>query len=383
MNCADKKLLNKRLCVRHFAKHHHSILLDPKQKRGRYIFPTNQDFSDIDLNFSIKNSQSNSSQTSDKNKSFNYEPLLATKNSEILELKSKIQDLEKENKNLLKQLKQQTSLKYATEIIKKEKDNSTPVGKIFLDLLLNKRHNYSEEEKSFCQNFYAKYPGAFVYLNKLLGNVLPSRRSLLRWQEFKELDLGIIPQVMSHLKSLKQELNECDRDVALIMDEMDIKKGIRYCPSRDKIVGYVHEIKRVPVMAKKALVFMIRGLNNVIGNMVVACFSTEKGIKGDELAVLICFIIKELKAICYRVRLVNQDQSGVNRRAYDLLGATLESPFFYVDEMKIWTVYDFPHLIKSVSYVKGFLCFFFILLSVYNFFILYGRINIILIKNIH
>lgn len=225
----------------------------------------------------------------------------------------------------------------------------TPTGKVVVDFLLNKRHLYSEEEKSFCRNFYAKFPGAYTYLNELLGFVLPARRTIIRWQEFKELDLGVIQQVMCHLKALNEDLKDCDRDLTLIMDEMDIKKGIRYCSSREKIVGYVHEIKQAPIMAKKVLVFMIRGLNNVIGNLVIAIFSTEKGIKGDELAVMIRFIIKELAAIGYRVRFVNQDQSGVNRRAFDLLGASVEEPYFDVDSLKVWTVFDIPHLFKSVS----------------------------------
>lgn len=348
--CADKELVNKRLCLRHFPKQHHNILLNPKIKRGRYIFPVNQEVSDLDLDSSDKNSQSDiCSQKSNQNKLPNYELLLAKKDIEILELKDKIKELESQNKTLLKEIKHKNSVKYASEIITNEMKNSEPVVKTFFDLLINKRRIYSEEEKAFCLNFYAKYPGAFVYLNKLLGSVFPSRRTLIRWQEFKELDLGLIPHVMSYLKSSKENLNECDRDLVLIMDEMDIKKGIRYCSSRDKIVGYVHQIQKVSVMAKKVLVFMIRGLNKVIGNVVVASFSTEKGIKGDELAVLIRFIIKELKAVGFRVRFVNQDQSGVNRRAYDLLGARVEEPYFYVDDMKVWTIYDIPHLIKSVS----------------------------------
>lgn len=103
---------------------------------------------------------------------------------------------------------------------------------------------------------------------------------------------------------------------------------------------------------------MIRGLNGVIGNFVIATYATEKGIKGQELALMIPFLIKELLAIGYKVRFVNQDQSGVNRKAYDLLGANLEKPYFYVENQKVFTVFDMPHLVKSVSiflnYYKNF-----------------------------
>lgn len=350
LNCPDKVLKNKKLCIRHFEKKYHSILLNPKLKRSRFIFPIRDTINDNELGIDKKNQMNNEPETSEKGKGQNYELLIAEKDKQIIDLKNKIVELEKNNKELRKEC---NTIKHAKNIINSKVENLTPVSRILLNILLDKRHLYSEEEKSFCQNLYAKYPGAYTYLNNLLGSILPTRRSLVRWQQFKELDLGIIPHVMAYLKSIKNDLNERDCDITLIMDEIDIKKGIQYCSSRDKIIGYVQLIKHSPVMAKKVLAFMIRGLNKVVGNVIVASFSTEKGVKGDELAVLIRFLIRELKSIGFRVVFVNQDQSGVNRRAYSLLGATIEEPYFYVDEMKVWTVYDVPHLIKSVSFISN------------------------------
>lgn len=71
---------------------------------------------------------------------------------------------------------------------------------------------------------------------------------------------------------------------------------------------------------------------------------------GHELSLLIPFVVRELKEIGYAVKIVNMDQSGVNRRAYSLLGVTKEEPSFFVDDQKVWAMFDLPHLYKSVSH---------------------------------
>lgn len=60
-------------------------------------------------------------------------------------------------------------------------------------------------------------------------------------------------------------------------------------------------------------------------------------------------MIRELQAIGYTVKLVNQDQSGANRKAFTLLGATKENLFFFVGDQKVFAMFDVPHLYKSVS----------------------------------
>lgn len=66
LNCDNKDLANKNLCIRHFPKHHHAILLNPNQRRGRYIFPISTALSDNDLEISVKSSQSNIGQAHEK-----------------------------------------------------------------------------------------------------------------------------------------------------------------------------------------------------------------------------------------------------------------------------------------------------------------------------
>lgn len=391
LTCDDKALTNKKLCIKHFDTKYHAILLNPNLKRGPHIHPvavassssiysqistppneiaperpvsslssSSVQISTLPSERAPKRPKLDYSPTSDKNydslvnKITNYELLLQKKDVEILELKQKLQEVENKNKGLYKELNSRDCLKFAADKIKSA-DNLTTAAKVLIDLLLIKNHIFSDIEKVFCQNFYAKFPGAYAYLNNLLGSALPSRRTLIRWQTFKDLNIGLIPEVMNHLKSLNENLSTSDRDVVLVLDEMDGKKGLRYCSTRDALIGYSHLIERKTTLAKKFLVFMVRGLSGVVGNIVVASYATEKGITGNELAMLIPYIIRELKAIGFNVCFVNQDQSGVNRKAFNVLGASIENPWFFIDELKVWTVFDIPHLFKSVSSLRFYL----------------------------
>lgn len=341
----DSALKKQKLCIKHFDAKFHNILLNPNLKRGRYIFPS---ANPATVSSSQNASMPSTSQSDENIIKSNYELLVQEKESEIFELKHKLNEALNENKSLMKELQKRDSIKFAIDKINNA-EKLTPAAKTMIDLLLIKNHRYSDSEKAFCQNFYGKFPGAYVYLNKMLGSCLPSRRTLVRWQTFKDLNIGLIPEVMGYLKSLNEKLNIKDKNIVLTLDEMDGKKGVRYCSTRDALIGYSHLTEQKPILAKKFLVFMVRGLNNTVGNVVIASYATENGIKGNELAILIRYLIKELKVINYSVCFVNQDQSGVNRKAFDVLGATIENPYFFVDEQKVWTVFDFPHLSKSVS----------------------------------
>lgn len=114
---------------------------------------------------------------------------------------------------------------------------------------------------------------------------------------------------------------------------MDGKRGLRYCSSRDELVGYVYLCEKKPVLAKNFLLFMIRGLNDILGNVVIASYATQKGVTGNELAIMIPYIIRELKAIGYNMCFTNQDQSGVNRKAF--------FPIFQNDSRCIWFTNQF------------------------------------------
>lgn len=170
----DKELKSKKLCVKHFDVKFHNILLSPDMRRGPYVHP-------IDYRNGAAPSQVSSRQT---NKiPTNYELLLQMKNDEIFELRHKIRQYQNENNKLKNELKKRESITYATDQIMKA-EQVTPVAKTLIDMLFNKKsHTYTANEKAFCQQFHGKFPGAYRYMNNVLGKVLPCRRTLIRWKK--------------------------------------------------------------------------------------------------------------------------------------------------------------------------------------------------------
>lgn len=357
-------LRNKRLCVKHFEQKFHHILMDPSAKRGRFIFPIGPNSGNLNKNDEIGESFYEVSETSGETnkksteseiektdkKQINYKILLEIKDDEINDLKKKLINLQIENKKLKQELVEATKLSFCVNRVLQSKDTLSDGAKIFVKVLLRPTTNkYGDDEKSFFQNIYFKNPGAYKFLSKMIGSGIPSSRTLIRWQLFKNFNTGIIPEIMSYLKIKCKELTEQERNVVLICDEMDGKKGLCYDSARDMMIGYEDILERSPKLAKKFMVFMLRGFTEKLGNVVIASFATEKGVDGRQLSILIPYIIRELKLIGYNVIVTNFDQSGPNRRAFSLLGVTTESPYFFVDSLKIFAMFDIPHLFKSVS----------------------------------
>lgn len=306
LNISDKTTLQtKKLCIQHFDKKYHATLLDPNSVRSRYIFPIpyNENKSHEAVGPTSPETNKRSFDcvdlpctSSEKKKPVNYELILQIKNDEINELKAKVKELTSQNSKLKTQLESAISLKSSVSRALESANNLCPVSKTLINLLVTgkKGHIYSADEKSFCQNFYYKYPGAFKYLRNILGSGLPSPRTLIHWQSMKQFNIGIIKEVMCHLKTIGESLTDEEKEVTLILDEMDGKRGLRYCKTRDMLVGYEHLLERSNKLAKKFLVFMIRGLNQKLGNFVFATFATEKGINGTFIIFLfIDFLSKE------------------------------------------------------------------------------------------
>lgn len=63
---------------------------------------------------------------------------------------------------------------------------------------------------------------------------------------------------------------------------------------------------------------------------------------------LLPMMIRILRDSNYDVLATVMDQSAVNRKSYSLLGATVEKPFFFVDEIQVFALFDYPYLRKSM-----------------------------------
>lgn len=187
LNCENKQLKNKKLCIRHFPKQHHMVLLNPNYKRGKFVHPVSDTLNDEEIENNVNDDAKRQKlEENEINKNQNYEVLIAEKDKKIINLETKIKELQEINSKIKKQLKECQTIKHAKTMINND-ENTTSVARSLINIILNKRHLFSDQEKQVCQNFYAKFPGAYKYLKNLLGNVLPNRRTLTRWHKFKAL----------------------------------------------------------------------------------------------------------------------------------------------------------------------------------------------------
>lgn len=277
----------KKLCLDHFEQKWHFVLRNPICKRSPFIFPVPYDSSSTSTSSCLDPVRSGESlkralpfDTTLHNKSkkcVNYDLLLRQKKDEISALTQKVKSLKLEVTKLSKEAKTKQSY---DQILSESHlgENS----KLLIKLLLCKKSvsTYDKNEKSLCQSLYYKNAGAYKHIRALLDNKLPSVRTLKRWHELSDLDVGIVKHVVAHLIKKGQELKAEDKELILLFDEMDGKRSLIYDSKRDLLVGFEDLYGRRPKLVKKFLTVMVRGLNNTIGNLIIANFATANGITG-------------------------------------------------------------------------------------------------------
>lgn len=143
---------------------------------------------------------------------------------------------------------------------------------------------------------------------------------------------------MEHLRKKANSLTSENRIAILLFDEMHIQKDLDYDGKKDIIQGYEDDGKtRQPQLAKYILVFMVRGLFCQY-QYFTSYYASAKGLTEKDLVDLIVNNI----SVC--------DQGSNNKKAYKVLGVTVEKPYFYLkDELtEIFAIFDKQHLIKSI-----------------------------------
>lgn len=140
-----------------------------------------------------------------------------------------------------------------------------------------------------------------------------------------------------------------ERVCAVLFDEIALKPKLDYNQSFDYIEGYedLGFLGRKNEIANTALVFYVRG---ILHNWKIPlCYFTSKGpVKGDILAKLIEEVIQGLKKLQLIPIALISDQGTNNRNAFKVLGATKLNPVITIHELKIFTIFDVPHLLKSL-----------------------------------
>lgn len=126
-------------------------------------------------------------------------------------------------------------------------------------------------------------------------------------------------------------------------------ENLKYSKEMDLVEGYedLGHLGRTEKTAKYSLVFMIRGLY-FTWKLPIAYFLSHTGVKGETLAKLIKDVISRLQKCNVLIKCIVCDQGSGNRSAMKFLGVSHQHPHFFVENTKIFGIYDTPHLIKSV-----------------------------------
>ena len=159
---------------------------------------------------------------------------------------------------------------------------------------------------------------------------------------------GFHNAVFEGLKIRATQMSENQRLCCLVFDEIAIKKRLTFQSNRDIVEGFeTIETTGVPCPATHACVFMVKGLKEK-WKQVIGYEFTHGTISVPNLKDLVLKCLRLLLDIGLHVKLIVCDQGSNNQSMYKKLGISPQEPYFYVNEEKIFAMYDPPHLIKSV-----------------------------------
>ena len=235
----------------------------------------------------------------------------------------------------------------------------------------------------WCLSIYLKSPSTYKHLRTSPFLFLPCKNTLLNYINFTDpgcgFNIDVISRLVQHVKF--DEINEFEKNVSLIFDEMKIKSGVVFSKTTGKLVGFCEmgeindEIEKFSKamesqaatekqflepgsdrnIAKYVIVFMVRG---IFSNLQYAFghFAGE-GFDSDQIFPCALEAIRILESIGLCVRAITADGSSPNRNYFNL--HKLENQENVKDGVVYWTynpwaplrkiyfICDVPHLIKT------------------------------------
>ena len=211
-----------------------------------------------------------------------------------------------------------------------------------------KGRRYNSNDKATALALYHSSPKTYRVLRKLF--LLPTTRTLRKHMQQVYIYPGFANSILSALR-IKAEGMESDTKLcSLVMDEMAIKERIQYNAGRDEVEGFEDFglLGKRTYVANHALVFMVRGLT-VKWKQPIGYFLSSGPVGGETLTKLLLEAIDKITDIGLEVKIVLSDQGSNNRKSLEtILKVSVDQPFFFHKNSKIFVMYDPPHLIKNI-----------------------------------
>lgn len=211
-----------------------------------------------------------------------------------------------------------------------------------------KHRKWSSEERNLALLTFYKSPSTYNFLRRQ-GIVLPAASTIRHWIGASKFSPGVSARYMKQIKMKFQEYSTNEKCCVLCFDEMSIAENLSYSKDMDYIEGYedLGHLGRSKKAARYALVFLIRGLY-LSWKLPIAYFLSHTGVKGTQLSQLITDIIEKLFEVGLIPKVCVCDQGATNRSALKNLGVTKSDPHFMVGEKRMYSIFDVPHLVKSL-----------------------------------
>lgn len=135
-----------------------------------------------------------------------------------------------------------------------------------------------------------------------------------------------------------------DKDCIICMDVMSIKTHLL---PLNKMIGF-HRCKgtRLYAPANCVLVIIARGIRHN-WKQPVAYFFVHNSCDVQDLHYVITTSIRKLRHVGLNVLALVSDQGPNFYKFCNELGVNMDKPYFFIDESKIYYIFDTPHLLKS------------------------------------
>ena len=165
----------------------------------------------------------------------------------------------------------------------------------------------------------------YKLLRKILD--LPGPSTLAEFMTRLHFDVGENAHYFEHLAKVVRKFRPRDRACAVMWDETQVKKFLKYNEKKDKVEGFQDYGDGVDGRDKtdKCLVFLVQSLSKKWKQPVAYYFAQDE-VPAKTLVRLIVAVISHLQAAGFDVRSTVCDQGGNNRKAVTALQRKFQPP---------------------------------------------------------
>ena len=186
------------------------------------------------------------------------------------------------------------------------------------------------------------------------GLNLPHESTVRRWVSPYSIEPGVSPKIISILTAKFSTMKKEHCLSVVKLDGMGFKKKEAYSKKYDLIEGLVDlgQLGRTNVICKEALLFTLDSINheNPWRQPIAYVFIGDGSGQGLDISSILSIMLPQLKDAGADVKGVVCDQCRININSFFLLGASEKVPYFYLNNVKYSTIFDFPHIIKRFVY---------------------------------